>query len=423
MTIEKPNHIEEQKFRSVREAGYAEEDVDMYITAFTGSYNRLIDAKYESDVASEAAVAHATELEAHINAINAAAEQLQLEYNQLEASLNEANGKAAAAENQLATATNKLETLLSELKNVRKERDDAQHQVSELIDQVTALTNVAPVAPEATPVAHDSALSIDSAADQAASLLRRAEEIAKEHIAGAKFQADAVVTNAQAEAENIVGTANREIAFLEASVAELRNEKDLILSRLRDFFTYEVSHLDELIDTYQNLELPPTPEEEIQTLNAYSPEKDEAQAEAEQAYNSDHNIQYINDDHFAAPAEPATENVAPVAAYETEQAPEVSYAAPAEENYAPVEVQPDTSFEDYTPPLTEAPVSTSSVPVYTAAPETAQNFEEIVAPTYAPVAATTATGSMELPPVEGKPVKEKRSFRDVLNGRNKNQAS
>lgn len=53
MTIIKPDYVEEITFSSVREAGYAEEEVDEFTKAIVGSYNRLIDAKYDSEVQTE----------------------------------------------------------------------------------------------------------------------------------------------------------------------------------------------------------------------------------------------------------------------------------------------------------------------------------------------------------------------------------
>ena len=65
MTVNKTEHITEPSFPSVREAGYAEEHVDEFVKESTASYNRLIDAKYESDVLVEELGAKCAELSAN----------------------------------------------------------------------------------------------------------------------------------------------------------------------------------------------------------------------------------------------------------------------------------------------------------------------------------------------------------------------
>jgi len=426
MTIERPNHIAQQTFRSVREAGYAEEDVDVYTDAITKSYNRLLDAHYEAQVNAETATAQATQL-AEANAVaNRTIEQQNGDIQTLQANLN-------TKEQELTTATGKLDYATREIENLRVARDEALANVNSLLEQVNSF-NV-----DAVEKATAHTLTIDNAADQAASLLRRAEEIATDHIA-----------KAEKEANSIVGNAKSEISSLEESIVSLRAEKDLILSRLRDFFTYEVVHIDEMIDKYENIEV---------TLNdpkAIEAGENVALEEAEDLYYEDTAAAFVADTQYLAqepennhPVEaPAAEYqqpepvyTEPIAEYEAPaeygtQVPETPYAEPVQEYIQPVEFQqapevaqapqqhvedyapqqqaPDTNFEDFTPPLTDTPVNTASVPVYHSNDVAA--FDALLQqPTYPPVPATGQTGAMDLPAVDG--AKKKRSFRDIVNGR------
>lgn len=408
MTIEKPNHIEPQKFRSVREAGYAEEDVDLYVKAITESYNRLLDAHYEAQVRADEATARATAAEGQLAGLTS---QLEEANNQV-ASLAQSNSQL---QTELTTSNGKLEFAVQEIERLRRDNEEALANVSTLMGQVNAQTAAAAA----------DRVSIEEAADQAASLLRRAEEIAAEHI-----------TTAERQAEGIVGKAKQEISFLESSIKELKDEKDVILSRLRDFFAYEVQHIDEMIDRYN------TPDSEVQheleSLNAASPEATPAYEEAEDAYYSDKAEEFIADQQYGQALHQEQYTQAP----EQYTTPEQQYAPVApqqyEQQYAPT---PETTTPQYDVNPVETVAYEAQSPVEYIEPVEQQVFapvEEDYAPpveVQQPVQNYTPEGGYEnfspenFPPVAGvagetvvpevAPVKKKRSFRDMI-GRGEN---
>lgn len=112
MTVTKPDYLETRTFPSVREAGYAEEDVDTYLGALTGSYNRLIDAVYEAQVEVEKLEAEKAELVEHNE--------------QLQKLLNEANDK-------VTSALREVDYVREELEAARREREDQRSKTNELM--------------------------------------------------------------------------------------------------------------------------------------------------------------------------------------------------------------------------------------------------------------------------------------------------
>jgi hypothetical protein len=201
MTIIKPNHIEGPTFTSVREAGYAEDEVDEFIKGAINSYNRMIDMKHDSDVKAE-------------NLENENSE-LVTENSRLANELEVARTELTVAQEALAPLQKEIEFANTEIAAARKSRDESFAQTSAVITENNTLTmQIEDIRAEKNAIA-EAADSLQNRVYELENQLSVERETAEAAIASA----NAIATDAVNQAELISAEAQRAAAAYETNSA------------------------------------------------------------------------------------------------------------------------------------------------------------------------------------------------------------
>lgn len=450
---EKPKYIEPQSFRSVREAGYAEEDVDLYSNAITESYNRMIDAYYDASVAKEEAEAAVKVLEDENSSLKETivtreatiADQensisvLNDTVNTLKSETGELKDSLVARDSDIATLNEKI----LEAENVEKSlREELEHTKARVVE----LENVASVVAEDTVAIdhveerHIDQEEVDSTIHGVEDLLKSAERIAADHIANAERVAaeklaevedkiaavEAAHANAEADtakrvadAKKAVAKATRiakkeaknEIAWLEEKLVVLREEKEQTLSRLRDFYAFGLTQLEDIVGVYEAPEVEDEPEEEV--VEEVAEEVVEETTEAAEEAPAEEVHETV--------ADFAPENVDLDAVEITEEVVEEEAVVeePVEEVIVDETVTEETTAEAPAENVTEIVIDSQEyilqgIDVEADAVEEVENLDGEDIP--APVAASSATKAKDAA-VNAPAPKAKRSFKDMLKGK------
>lgn len=305
----KPEHIKPQTFRSVREAGYAEEDVDIYVKEITASYNRLMDAHYNVSVELENALKVVEEKETHIVKIEEELTDVKTVLSETETILNETKEDLNNKDHMLNVKTNELETLQEKLNILQEKLEQVSAEKGEeYVAPVVEETIVEPVKVLEPAVVPQVDSNIEITVSEIEKLLKNAEEIAKNHIDKANSIAEEKISEAEkkveeidnmvaekhaeadnkilvaiGEAKDILATAKdrynirvseaeeeysriiseaekaaekmgvekeAELAWLLEKVEELVVEKDLTLSRLKDYYEHNLDILNQMMKEY-----------------------------------------------------------------------------------------------------------------------------------------------------------------------------
>jgi ElaB/YqjD/DUF883 family membrane-anchored ribosome-binding protein len=305
----KPDHIKPQTFRSVREAGYAEEDVDLYVKEITASYNRLMDAHYNVSVELENTLEVVKEKEAHIVKVEGELADTKTVLSETETVLEKTREDLNNTQHIVNVKTNEVEALQENVNILREQLETVMAEKGEEyvapVVEIPVVETV-PVLPPAVVPQVDS--NIEITVSEIEKLLKNAEEIAKNHIdkanniaeekiaeaekkveeidnmvaekheeaenkilvaigeakdilAAAKDRYDVRVNEAEEEYSRIISEAEEaaeklgsvkeaELAWLLEKVDELVTEKDNTLSRLKDYYEYNLEVLTNMMGEY-----------------------------------------------------------------------------------------------------------------------------------------------------------------------------